>query len=83
MEFLQQLQLQNKNEGSSTGTQWLISKGQEIVSFSPVDNNEIGKVISTDKATYEKLITVAKTIARFHWPSQACIQCHLILIPWP
>ena len=71
MEFLQQLQLQNKNEGSSTGTQWLISKGQEIVSFSPVDNNEIGKVISTDKATYEKLITVAQTalIAWRNWPA--------------
>lgn len=71
MEFLQQLQLQNKNEGSSTGTQWHISKGQEIVSFSPVDNNEIGRVISTDKATYEKLIAVAQTafIAWRNWPA--------------
>ncbi|MCX6203520.1 MAG: aldehyde dehydrogenase family protein [Bacteroidetes bacterium] len=71
MEFLQQLQLQKKNEGSSTGTQWQASKGQVIVSSSPVDNKEIGTVISTDKEAYEKIITVAQTafVAWRNWPA--------------
>lgn len=54
MEFLQQLQLEKKNEGSSTGTVWHNCKGAIITSSSPVDNKEIGNVISTDKETYEK-----------------------------
>ena len=60
MEFLQQLQLQKKNEGSSTGTIWQNSKGEIIVSSSPVDNKEIGTVVSTDKEAYEKIITTAQ-----------------------
>ena len=56
MEFLQELQLLKKNEGSSTGTVWQNSKGEIIVSSSPVDNKEIGIVISTDKEAYEKVI---------------------------
>ncbi len=36
MEFLQELQLQKKNEGSSTGTIWQTSKGEIIVSSSKI-----------------------------------------------
>ena len=68
MEFLQQLQLQKKNEGSSTGTIWQNSKGEIIVSSSPVDNKEIGTVISTDKEAYEKIITTAQA-AFLEWRS--------------
>jgi len=60
MEFLQQLQLEKKNEGSSTGTVWHNSKGAIIASSSPVDNKEIGTVISTDKEAYEKIIKTAQ-----------------------
>ena len=45
MEFLQQLQLQKKNEGSSTGTVWQTSKGEIIVSSSPVDNKATSSVM--------------------------------------
>jgi aldehyde dehydrogenase (NAD+) len=71
MEFLQQLQLQKKNEGSSTGTVWQTSKGEIIVSSSPVDNQEIGTVISTDKEAYEKIITTAQTafLEWRNWPA--------------
>jgi aldehyde dehydrogenase (NAD+) len=71
MEFLQQLQLQKKNEGSSTGTVWQTSKGEIIVSSSPVDNKEIGTVISTDKEAYEKIITTAQTafLEWRNWPA--------------
>jgi aldehyde dehydrogenase (NAD+) len=71
MEFLQQLQLQKKNEGSSTGTVWQTSKGEIIVSSSPVDNKEIGIVISTDKEAYEKIITTAQSafLEWRNWPA--------------
>jgi len=71
MEFLQQLQLQKKNEGSSTGTVWQTSKGEIIVSSSPVDNKEIGIVISTDKEAYEKIITTAQAafLEWRNWPA--------------
>ena len=71
MEFLQQLQLQKKNEGSSTGTVWQKSKGEIIISSSPVDNKEIGTVISTDKEAYEKIITTAEAafLEWRNWPA--------------
>ena len=71
MEFLQQLQLQKKNEGSSTGTVWQNSKGEIIVSTSPVDNKEIGTVISTDKEAYEKIIITAQAafLEWRNWPA--------------
>ena len=71
MEFLQQLQLQKKNEGSSTGTVWQTSKGETIISSSPVDNKEIGTVISTDKEAYEKIIKTAQAafLEWRNWPA--------------
>jgi len=71
MEFLQQLQLQKKNEGSSTGTIWHSSKGEILISSSPVDNKEIGSVISTDKEAYEKIITTAESafLEWRNWPA--------------
>ena len=61
MQFLQALQLQKENEGSSTGTIWIKSKGQKITSYSPVDKKEIGAVISTDQAAFENIITTAQS----------------------
>ena len=71
MEFLQQLQLEKKNEGSSTGTVWQSSKGEIIVSSSPVDNKEIGTVISTDQEAYEKIIKTAQAafLEWRNWPA--------------
>jgi len=71
MEFLQKLQLEKKNEGSSTGTVWHNSKGAIIASSSPVDNKEIGTVISTDKEAYEKIIKIAQAafIEWRNWPA--------------
>ena len=61
MHFLQSLQLQKENEGSSTGTIWQKSKGEKLISFSPVDNQAIGSIVCTDKDAYEKVITTAQT----------------------
>ncbi len=71
MQFLQQLQIQKENEGSSTGGQWVKSKGELILSFSPVDNQLIGAVGTTDKAAYEQVIETAQAayLTWRNWPA--------------
>ncbi len=71
MQFLQQLQIQKENEGSSTGAQWVKSKGELILSFSPVDNQLIGAVGTTDKAAYEQVIETAQAayLTWRNWPA--------------
>jgi aldehyde dehydrogenase (NAD+) len=71
MQFLQQLQIQKENEGSSTGAKWIKSKGEQISSFSPVDNLLIGAVVTTDKAAYDQVIVTAQNafVAWRNWPA--------------
>ncbi len=71
MEFLQTLKLQKENEGTSTGTAFVKSKGDLILSFSPVDGNIIGGVSTTDKDAYEKVITTAQSafLVWRNWPA--------------
>jgi aldehyde dehydrogenase (NAD+) len=61
MEFLKQLNLKKENEGTSTGIANVESKGELILSFSPVDANFIGSVSTTDKDAYEKVIKTASS----------------------
>lgn len=71
MQFLQQLQIQKENQGSSTGTQWIKSAGAMIQSTSPVDHALIGAVVTTDKAAYEQVIETAQNayLAWRNWPA--------------
>ncbi|MFM6994978.1 MAG: aldehyde dehydrogenase family protein [Sediminibacterium sp.] len=71
MQFLQQLQIQKENEGSSTGAAWIKSKGELILSFSPVDNQLIGAVTMTDKVAYEQVIETAQNafLQWRNWPA--------------
>ena len=71
MQFLQQLQIQKENEGSSTGAKWIKSKGEQISSFSPVDNLLIGAVVTTDKAAYDQVIATAQNafLEWRNWPA--------------
>ncbi|HMG69444.1 MAG TPA: aldehyde dehydrogenase family protein [Chitinophagaceae bacterium] len=59
MDFFEILNLQKENKGSATGSNWLDSKGEKLLSYSPVDGNLIGSVIATDKDSYEKIIKKA------------------------
>ena len=59
MKFLQQLNINNINQGVSTGTQWIESKGNIIESYSPVDGKLIGNVVSADAASYQKVMATA------------------------
>jgi aldehyde dehydrogenase (NAD+) len=71
MQFLQELKIQKENEGSSTGAKWIQSKGEKISSFSPVDNQLIGAVTTTDQAAYEQVIeTAQKAFTEWrNWPA--------------
>ena len=71
MQFLQELQIQKENEGSSTGAKWIQSKGEMISSFSPVDNQLIGAVVTTDQAAYEQVIETAQNafLQWRNWPA--------------
>lgn len=70
-DLLSQLHIKEQNAGVSTGTQWHSSKGETIVSSSPVDNKQIASVTGADKASYEAVI--AKAEAAFKewrlWPA--------------
>lgn len=57
-EALQQLGLATINEGTSTGNSWF-SNGEIIESYSPVDGQLIGKVKTTTKEDYEKVMKSA------------------------
>jgi aldehyde dehydrogenase (NAD+) len=60
MEFLKQLQIAASNPGVSTGSQWIVSNGAVINSYSPVDGKKIGSVTGADKAAYEAAIAKAQ-----------------------
>ncbi|MBO0321161.1 aldehyde dehydrogenase family protein [Muricauda sp. CAU 1633] len=56
---LQQLGLNEINNGTSTGKNWF-SNGEIIESYSPVDGSLIGKVKATTREDYEKVISTAQ-----------------------
>ncbi len=60
MDFLKTLRIESTNNGVSTGTQWINSKGETIDSFSPVDGKKIGSVTAADKISYEAVVKKAE-----------------------
>ncbi len=57
-EALEQLGIKKTNLGTSTGSKWF-SNGEEISSFSPVDDQLIAKVSTTSKEDFEKVMESA------------------------
>lgn len=55
---LKELGIQDVNMGTSTGSDWF-SSGEEISSYTPVDGSLIGKVKTTSKEDYEKVMKTA------------------------
>ena len=55
---LQQLGLKDINDGTSTGNNWF-SNGEIIESYSPVDGQLIGKVTTTTREDYDKVMDAA------------------------
>lgn len=56
---LKNLGVKDLNDGTSTGSNWFAS-GEIIESYSPVDGKLIGKVKTSTKEDYEKVITTAQ-----------------------
>ncbi len=59
-EILKDLGIREKNQGTSTGNEWIASTGKQITSISPVNAKEIAAVETTDAAAYEAVIKKAQ-----------------------
>ncbi|MEY4108520.1 MAG: hypothetical protein RL181_2862 [Bacteroidota bacterium] len=59
LEFLKELGLQAKNDGTSTGLE-SSNSGQYIDSYSPVDGTFIGSVSTTTREEYERVVAKAQ-----------------------
>ena len=57
---LKKLGVQEINKGTSTGSNFF-SEGEMISSYSPVDGKLIGKVTTTSREDYEKVINTAQS----------------------
>jgi aldehyde dehydrogenase (NAD+) len=68
---IKQLKLNKINSGTSTGLNWIDSKGEKLESYSPVDGKLIAQVYSTTKNDYEKVVKQAqKAFAEWRlWPA--------------
>jgi aldehyde dehydrogenase (NAD+) len=60
LDILKQLGITEKNNGTSTGAEWVKSNGKVITSFSPVDGKKIADVVCADEQSYEQTITTAQ-----------------------
>lgn len=61
---LSRLGISEVNKGTSTG-QKFFSSGSNFSSFSPVDGNEIGSVVSTTRADYDQVISTASSAYKY------------------
>ena len=55
-EILNQLGIQENNQGASTGANWLTTSGASIASVSPVDAQVIANVTMANAAEYNQVI---------------------------
>jgi len=69
--ILSALQINAVNDGASTGTKWIKSKGETIESYSPVDGKLIAKVTATDKTTYDAMVATSQEAFALwrEWPA--------------
>ena len=69
--FLTELKISESNKGVSTGTKWIASSGEKILSSSPVDGKKIATVNSADRESFDLVIEVAKKafIEWRQWPA--------------
>jgi aldehyde dehydrogenase (NAD+) len=70
-EILNDLGIASLNRGTSTGSEWMITNGTPIDSFSPVDGKLIGSVMPTDKPAYDVLVIKAQEAFKTwrNWPA--------------
>lgn len=70
-EALQDLGLDKRNFGTSTGSAWMKSSTELIDSISPVDGRKIGSVYTTSEKTYDEVVSKAQEAYREwrKWPA--------------
>jgi len=54
------LGIESLNPGASTGSEWLVTKGDETASYSPIDGSLIAKVTNATLDDYEHIVTKAQ-----------------------
>ena len=64
--LLTDLDLKKVNNGTSSGSIWLKSKGDSRTIYSPVDGNPIADVIETDDVSYKSILKNAEE-SFVHW----------------
>ncbi|MEJ7610945.1 MAG: aldehyde dehydrogenase family protein, partial [Ferruginibacter sp.] len=71
MDFLKTLNISTTNKGVSTGLNWIKTKGEKLVSYSPVDGKEIGSVTGADREAYDAVVEKAQEAFQEWrlWPS--------------
>ena len=60
MDFLKRLNIQELNDGISTGKNWISGSGEIIESYSPVDRKLIARVRASDRNNYDAVVTKAQ-----------------------
>ena len=70
-DILQALKISPENDGVSTGSTWLKTKGTSLHSYSPVDGKLIASVTAADRDVYEAVVTKAQEAfaAWRQWPA--------------
>ena len=58
--FLKKLKLKPVSSGATTGTNWLVTTGELLESYSPADGKLIGKVKLASRTDYEVVINTAE-----------------------
>jgi aldehyde dehydrogenase (NAD+) len=59
--FLKELKISELNKGVSTGTKWMSTSGDKIVSSSPVDGKLIATLNSCDKRSFDFVVETAQS----------------------
>ncbi|MEP7231692.1 MAG: aldehyde dehydrogenase family protein [Ginsengibacter sp.] len=69
--FLTELKILENNKGVSTGTKWISSSGEKIISSSPVDGKNIATIKSADKKSFDYVIETSKNAFKEwrQWPA--------------
>ncbi|MEO6133794.1 MAG: aldehyde dehydrogenase family protein, partial [Ginsengibacter sp.] len=58
--FLKELKISELNKGVSTGSKWMSTSGENIISHSPVDGKQIASINSCDKRSFDMVVETAQ-----------------------
>ncbi len=59
-DILKKLGINQVNPGASTGTEWIDTKGDETISYSPIDGKEIARITNANIENYEFIVKKAQ-----------------------